>query len=625
MAQERERQLKAFRKKLERDKLAKSNAKSEQKACADLFGCDFNDNSDFDIEAAIEFDFVFDDSKFINVDSKISPDIHKLVEVAVEMGKRSQEIAKNIQPGSLLRETRVYGSVSKSSVEQQAAQEEGVIRKKQSVKQARRKVKRRVRAHAAFIHKKNKERARDLKDVRKSLEFISGYKGQNETKALKVVPTEKSNTKESKNIKMLQRKAARSLAKITGEKPVHRTRTTNHPNKNRMARRKAEKKTNIKSEGRTEMEEKECPYYSFLDPDPNVEPRKFRSNLCDYDTYLDYVRRFGKDHAEQLFALLEHNENTLRKKGIILEEKHVDSMVEDYCSRNFLDFAKEKVCATRDWMKNVPTDFKNFMEKIRHDLEIVLGPVIEKAKASFELFMHFFPFEKIYALAKYVRSELFSEVTTLIISFFHLVVGIFTAEGSLVRRSLAISNFVFILGLSAEKQYWSKMANFVPDDWNKIKSESLSESFDKFNIFLETVHNSEFVGAVRNLVVTAALSRFFPTVGLTAVKSLFGKIPKMSVLDMFTNILSSLSSLFKHGEKLLAGVPFNDVFLSGDSVANFIDKSQELLRYKDRLYSGCKVAGYMSKYDFQKQVYELLETGDFLIKGVTKYDYRLRV
>lgn len=159
---------------------------------------------------------------------------------------------------------------------------------------------------------------------------------------------------------------------------------------------------------------------------------------------------------------------------------------------------------------------------------------------------------------------------------------------------------------------------------SEVVSESLSDYIDLFKDNSVMIFTSEFASKMRELALVAIASKWFPKDIMKHVKYVVGAPTKMNLFEMLGSVLEATSSLVRMGEALIRGVPINEVLFSKDPVNVFLDKSEKILFYKDRLYTGLPSEGRMCQKLFRSTVGKLIETGNVLVKTLTRIDPRRR-
>jgi len=145
-----------------------------------------------------------------------------------------------------------------------------------------------------------------------------------------------------------------------------------------------------------------------------------------------------------------------------------------------------------------------------------------------------------------------------------------------------------------------------------IEAESWSEDLHKVRSIFVRVCTGEAAQAVRNLVLSAVSAKLFSKDVSTSMVKAIGKPPKMDVLTLLDHCFNQLVVLMRVGESLAAGVPYSDVLMSKDPVAEVTRAMKKLIFFQDKLYTGYKVEGMMDRMQFLMDAKKLIALAEHL-------------
>lgn len=155
-----------------------------------------------------------------------------------------------------------------------------------------------------------------------------------------------------------------------------------------------------------------------------------------------------------------------------------------------------------------------------------------------------------------------------------------------------------------------------------VDTEGMSERLDEVSSLFNSIFSSYVVSAIKTLILSFLAARFFPKSLSRKLAFFVGSVKPMSFGEIFTGVISSLSSMFRIVEAWWSGKPISDFLFSEEPVAEFFSLSNELLYFKDKLYSGVHVEGQMCQIQFREKIGRLLEIGEDLHKRTSAYDPR---
>lgn len=105
------------------------------------------------------------------------------------------------------------------------------------------------------------------------------------------------------------------------------------------------------------------------------------------------------------------------------------------------------------------------------------------------------------------------------------------------------------------------------------------------------VLSSPVVAAIKNMILSIISTKFFGKDFAKAIYRVVGQAKKLSLMDTFVEILSSVSELFRFGEQIAAGAPISDALFSADPVTSSMQLVVKNLQWKSMYYTGLPVEG----------------------------------
>lgn len=152
-----------------------------------------------------------------------------------------------------------------------------------------------------------------------------------------------------------------------------------------------------------------------------------------------------------------------------------------------------------------------------------------------------------------------------------------------------------------------------------MRAESFSDTISEYRALLANVLSSELVQTIRNLTLSLVSLKWFSKDVSKSIISYVGKPDKMSVAELFSNIIDQFLVMMRVGESLVSGVPFHTCLVAKNPISQFVDESALLLYYQDKLYRGLPVEGMMCHRKFINDVDKLIQVGEALIKNSSPF------
>ncbi len=154
-------------------------------------------------------------------------------------------------------------------------------------------------------------------------------------------------------------------------------------------------------------------------------------------------------------------------------------------------------------------------------------------------------------------------------------------------------------------------------------AESTSDTIFRIKNFISKIARSDFVVALRNLILGIISFKILPKDIALKIYGVFGNPPKMDLLSMMEMIVDQALTLLRYGEMLIAGQSLSDILNAKDPLSHIVGKLRDLTYFGDKLYTGLPVEGKMCLRQFIKEARELVETSETLLKQVnpTKYGF----
>jgi hypothetical protein len=153
-----------------------------------------------------------------------------------------------------------------------------------------------------------------------------------------------------------------------------------------------------------------------------------------------------------------------------------------------------------------------------------------------------------------------------------------------------------------------------------VDTEGMSEKLDGVSNLFNSIFSSHVVSAIKTLLLSFLAARFFPKSLSRKLAFFVGSIKPMTFGEIFTGVISSLSSMFRIAEAWWSGKPISDLLFAENPITEFFSKSNELLYFRDKLYSGVYVEGQMCQTHFRGTAGRLIEIGEDLHKRTSPYD-----
>lgn len=152
---------------------------------------------------------------------------------------------------------------------------------------------------------------------------------------------------------------------------------------------------------------------------------------------------------------------------------------------------------------------------------------------------------------------------------------------------------------------------------SEINSESLSSRFDDLKSIFSAISQSEFILAIRDVVLSLASFHWFSKDVAKNIFKHLGKPLKMNTLELIEFIANQLSILLRFGDRLCEGMSLSDICFSKTPVRDTTNRIRKLMRYKDKLYQSIPLVGVegMNRKDFVRQADVLLATATSLLKS----------
>lgn len=243
------------------------------------------------------------------------------------------------------------------------------------------------------------------------------------------------------------------------------------------------------------------------------------------------------------------------------------------------------------------------------DQESADGPIFKKVDEwTYNFFSPFGPHPEI------MRSILpfVSYVYTCMLS--GTITGWWLATNSLVRafepkveQYLCNHEVHTIMGLRVREAFDSMQCE-------EISSESFSDKVDGMKNFFNTIITSKAAETFRDIFLLIVSFANFDSDVTTRIKTVFGKLPKMSVADLVNVVLEALKTLLRFGEAIYNGTPISEVLFSKSPISRFIEESVEMIHWRDKLYYGAPVEGKKHAIEYNGEVGKLIKVGEDLIK-----------
>jgi len=152
----------------------------------------------------------------------------------------------------------------------------------------------------------------------------------------------------------------------------------------------------------------------------------------------------------------------------------------------------------------------------------------------------------------------------------------------------------------------------------KPKSDGfISDKMQTLSDLVNMTVSSEFVKAVKTVVMTAAGLRFFSKETSVNIYKVVGRPESMSVGSLIQTMFEALIQVVRVAEALAAGCSWSEALFTKDPISTYIASARELLVYKDKLYSGLPTPGMMDRCFFVTRAKEIMLFFDTAMKKMS--------